>query len=115
MYRLSVDFSEEEKSIIKECLGEDGIVLDKFEYECYILNIYGEYYYNDCFTNTDNPYFMKWKFRKANPNRIIYVYNYFVMETLDERGEWYIGRQDENGNLEFDASYGDLENALVSL
>lgn len=108
-------FSEEEKKIIAECVGTNYIILDKFEYECFICCENGEYYYNDCFTETDNEYFMKWKFEKANPDRIIKFYNYYLMETLEEKGEWYIGKQDKNGNLEFDASGGDLENALCSL
>ena len=58
---------------------------------------------------------MKWRFEKANPDRIIKFYNYYLLETLEEKGEWYIGKQDKNGNLEFDAFGGDLENALCSL
>ncbi len=115
MYILNNILSEDEKRIFADCVGINYIILDKFVYECFILRENGEYYYNDCFTKIDNEYFMKWRFKKANPNRIIKFYHYYLMETLDNKGEWYIGKQDENGNLEFDSLGGDLENTLCSL
>lgn len=115
MYILNNIFSEEEKRILKRCGGANYSILDRVEYDCFIYCKYGEYYYNDCFAPTDYEYFMKWRFDKANPYRIIKFHDRYLMETVDEKGEWYVGRQDKNGNLEFDALAGDLKNAFNDL
>ena len=112
---LNTIFSEEEKNTLLEHaghIGEGYIILDKFEYECFILCTTGEYYFNDCFEKTDNENWMKLRYDKAKPHRIIKFYDYYFVETLEEKGKWWRATQDKNGNLELTAYSENLGEAF---
>lgn len=115
MYKLNKTFSDDEKMIITKGLGKNYSILNQIESECFILCKKGEYFYNDCFSPENREFFMRQQYRKANPNRIIRFYHYFLMDTIEVRGDWYRGRQDENGNFEFDTHGGDLEYTISTL
>ena len=115
---LSTIFSQREKNILLRYvgyIGEGYTILDKFEYECCILCTKGKYYFNDCCEKTDNENWMKLRYEKAKPHRIIKFYHYYFVETLEEKGEWYRGTQDKNGNLELTTNCGDLKSAFESV
>ena len=72
------------------------------ERENFVLNEYGDYFYNECFEKTDIDFFAKQKYKKIIPYTIIKFYDFYLMNTKEERNIWYRGRKDANGNLEYD-------------
>lgn len=115
MVNLNIKFSDEEKSILQRFGGNYYEILSLIDGESYILNEYGDYSYNDCFKPTDNTYFMKQKYEKAVPYRVIKFSSYYLMETIDERGVWYKGRKDAIGNWEYECYSDSLQEAFESL
>lgn len=115
MFKLNTNFDEEEKKVIKEYGGENCEILSSVDGNSYILNEYGNLFYNDCFKKTDNVFLKQQRYEKVIPNRVIKFYNYFLMETNVEKGIWYRGRMDKNGNWEYDCCCDNLEEVFESL
>ena len=115
MVNLNIDFNDDEKYVLQRFGGKDFEILSMIEGESYILKENGDYFYNDCFKLTDNDYFMKQKYEKVTPYRIIKFYNYYLTETVEEEGVWYKGRKDVNGNWEYECYCDSLQEAFESL
>ena len=52
--------------------------------------------------------------KAENPNRIISVDTFYLLEEKDELGTWYMGQR-EKGKYVFWANYGDLDTTLKAL
>ncbi len=115
MIILNTKFSEKERKVLDKYLGKDYIILNSIVNSCYILNMNGDYYYNDCFSHVNNESIKNYKYNKVIPIRVIKVYDYYLMETSKEKGHWYRGEQDENQNIKFDSYSENLELAIRSL
>lgn len=115
MYSLNSNFNEEEKKILNEYAGNNYYLLSSIDEECYILSEDGEYYYNDCFNNSDNKFLKNQKYEKAIPNRIIKFYEYYIMEAYGEPNIWYRGRRNGNKNYEFDCFCNNLQEVFDSI
>lgn len=115
MHKLSSDFDEDEIKLINKLAGENYEILVQIKGECYILCDYGDYYYNNCFSHTDNEFFKKQKYEQTIPHRAIKFYNYYLIEVQDEKEIWYRSRKDENGNFELTCYSEGLEDAFDSL
>ena len=55
------------------------------ESENFVLNEYGDYFYNECFEKTDIDFFAKQKYKKIIPYTIIKFYDFYLMNTKEER------------------------------
>lgn len=49
------------------------------------------------------------------PYRILKFYQYYLMNTKEEKNIWYRGRKDVDGNWEYDCFSDSLEEVLESL
>ena len=49
------------------------------------------------------------------PRTIVEVGGLFIVETIDEPGDWYMGQRVSDGVIECWGLYGDIENALRGL
>ena len=115
MIKLSTHLTNEEKVVLSKCTGNKYELLSYIDGESYVLSEKGEYYYNDCFEITDIDFFLKQKYEKVTPYRIIKFYQYYLMNTKDEVTSWYRGRKDGNGNWEYDCVSDSLEEAFECL
>jgi hypothetical protein len=115
MYNLCLDFNAKELEEIEKIVGSNYVIVDKISGECYILCEKGSKSYNECFTNTDNNYFMKQMYELAKPYRAILFNNNYIVEVIDERDIWYRGRKDANRNIELTCFSESLEEALESI
>ena len=115
MIRLNTDFSDNEKRVLAEYVGAEYTILDFIENESFVLCEKGEFFYNDCFEKTDDDYFKQLKYERIVPRRIIEFYQYYLMESKDEKNIWYRGRRDKSGNWEYDCYFESLEEILESL
>ncbi len=113
MYKLNTNFTDDEKMIIG--IGYKVNIIEEIHGEVYILGGIEEYYYNQCFTNTDIEFFKSQKYEKATPYRAIKFYHYYLFEVSEEKGIWYCGRKDANGNFELTHYSETLEDAIVAL
>lgn len=102
IHKLNMDFSEEEKRILYE-----------FEYggdvDVRLCVRKGRLFYS----GLENGEPAKWPIE--NPRRMIGVGGYYLLETEDELGEWYMGVAESDFTYSFWGNYRDLENALRSL
>ena len=114
MYRLSIDYSENEISVLTKCAGGSYEILKSIEGESYVLNEYGDYYYNECFCITKVEFLAKQRYQKVIPYKIVKFYQYFLMN-LEGENTWYRGRKDFNGNWEYDCYFDCLEEAFDCL
>ena len=112
MIELSTFFSEEEKEVLKKYLGGHYEILTQVEGESYVLCDLGEFFYNQCFTPTETPYFKNQKYERVIPIRVLKFYHFYLMETKDEKDIWYRGHRDSNGNWEYYCYSDSLEEAL---
>ena len=113
MIKLRHTLAREERELFIQYLGETFEVLSEIEGECYVLNVFGELYYNDCFAPTDNERFQKQTYRRINPDLVMRYYSFYLAK--DDTGIWYRGRKDISGNFEFDCSADQFEDIAVSL
>jgi len=51
---LNTTFGDEECLIMNKCADENLQILPTFEKQCYLLNMYGEFTFEECFGRTDN-------------------------------------------------------------
>ena len=116
MVTLNTLFSEEEKAILYEWAGNAYEILSCVEGDSYVLNnVEGIYQYNECFMPTDKKFFSQQKYEKVIPYRIIRFYDFYLMNTEDEKNVWYRGRRDANGNWEYICCCDGLEEAISGL
>lgn len=116
MIMLSTLFSEEEKRTLYKWAGNSYEILSHIEGESYILNnLEGKYGYNECFKPTNKKMFASQKYEKITPYRIIRFYDFYLMDTVEEKNIWYRGRKDENGNWEYMCYSDSLEEAFSFL
>lgn len=115
MYKLNMDLTDDEKNVLVKCAGNDYEILSFVEGESFVLSENGNYLYNECFEMTDVEFFARQKYEKIIPFRIIKFYQYYLMNTEEERAIWYRGHKDTNGNWEYDCYSDSLEEAFMSL
>ncbi|MDE6357937.1 MAG: hypothetical protein K2L15_05040 [Eubacteriales bacterium] len=115
MIKLNINFNDYEKNILTEYASNNYEILSSIDGDSFILNENGNLFYNDCFKLIDNEYINKQRYQKVIPNRIIKFYKFYLMEIQDERGMWYRGRKDDNGNWEYDSCFDSLEEIFDSL
>lgn len=113
---LSTIFSEEEKRTLYKWGGNSYEILSHIEGESYVLNnLEGKYGYNECFSPTNKKMFACQKYEKVTPYRIIRFYDFYLMDTVEEKNIWYRGRKDVNGNWEYMCYSDSLEEAFSFL
>lgn len=115
MIKLNTNFSNEEKKVIFKCAGNTFEVLSSIDGDSYVLNEKGDYKYNECFINTNVEFFAQQRYEKVIPYRIIKFYQYYLMNTQEEKDVWYRGRRDDSGNWEYECCSDSLEEAFDSL
>ena len=115
MIKLSTFFSNEEKDTLLKCAGSAYEVLSSIEGESFVLNDEGQFSYNECFSRTDIDFFAQQKYDKVIPYRVIRFYNYYLMNTEDEKNIWYRGRKDKGGNWEYECFSDSLQEAFECL
>lgn len=119
MINLIHNFTETEKQALKIWQDNGLNILNKIDCKCYVINWNnkGEYNYISCFGKSNrNDYFEKDKtFDLVVPRRIIRYYQYYLMETMEQVGVWYVGEKQANGDIEFLWSFNSLEDAFDSL
>lgn len=113
--KLVTELSEKEKAIIDLWRDEKLFILDKIEFNCYLLSMKGTLNYSDCFGEPLSDYEKKQKYVVANPNRVIKYYNYYLLEDKTMLGEWHIGESHNEGSIEFYKCCENLEYAFQSL
>ena len=113
--KLEIKYSENVKKILDEKLGTKYEVLSNIDGTCYVLDIKGTYYYNECFTPTQNLFFKKQKYQLIKPSIVIKFYNFYIMSSDEEIGLWFRGQKNSNGNYEFDCCADSLEEIIDSL
>ena len=105
-----------EIELLDEMLGDEYSIVTEIPGKCFVLSLYGTYAYNECFTKTDDPYFMKQKYELLTPVKMICFNNYFyLMEAKEDVGIWYRGVLNSNGNYKFDCYADSLEEIIYSL
>lgn len=100
MIKLNTMFDEEEKLILQKCADDSLQILSIMEKQCYLLNVYGEFPFEECFGKTDSIVEKKQKYKLAKVRRVLKYYNYYLIEDEDNIGEWYIGTEQKNGVIE---------------
>lgn len=115
MIKLSTDFSDEEREILRKCAGNSYEVLLSVDGDSYVLSEKGSYLYNDCFMSIDIDFFAQQRYEKVIPYRIIKFYQYYLMDTEGEKDIWYRGHRDDSGNWEYTCYSDSLEEAFESL
>lgn len=115
MIELNTHFSDEEKKVLLQCAGNAYEVLSSIDGDSYVLSDRGNYQYNECFYPTDIDFFVQQRYEKVIPYRIVKFYQYYLMNTQEEKEVWYRGRKDDGGNWEYECYFDSLEEAFESL
>ena len=96
---LNIDFNEMEKAILSQCKDID-IKL---------------------FVDTDSLFHIgvsngvEYRKKITQPNRMIAVNPFFLLEEKDELGTWYMGQLEDAYTYCFWGNYGDLETTIKAL
>lgn len=115
MVELVTSLAEEEQRIIDQWKDKNLIIMESIDFVCYVLSGKGEMEYESCFGETTKAFEKKQRYKLAIPQKVIKYYQYYLLETQDEIGQWYVGGMQKNGNVEFYKCCENLEYAFESL
>jgi len=112
---LCVDYTVEEKEILKDYAGNDYEVMTHIEGDSFVLCVSGELSYEQCFGATDNAYSNRQHYEKVIPYRMLRVFSYYLMNTKDDLNIWYRGSKNQSGNWEYECCSDSLKEAIEFL
>jgi len=115
MNKLHKEFTEAEKKVINLWNDSNLFILDQIAEDCYLMNANGNLSYEECFGAVSNTFYKNLRYNLALPRKVIKYYTYYLLENINEEGEWYVGEKQNNGNIEFTKCCESLEDAFNSL
>ncbi len=100
MIKLNTSYDKNERLIIQKCADDSLEILSALDKQCYLLNVYGEFTFEECFGKTDSLIESEQRYKLAKLRRVLKYYKYYLIEDEDNIGEWYIGTEQKNGVIE---------------
>ena len=112
---LECNYADDEMQTISFYCGDKANILGEISNDCYVFDLHGRYFYNECFEAAKNEYFASKKYNKVTPIKIFEFASYYVMKCEEYKNLWFKGRLDSNGNYEFTTNSEELSFLLESL
>ena len=112
---LESNYTEDEMQTISFYCGDKVNILSEISNNCYVFDLNGQFYYNECFDAAKNEYFAKKKYNKVTPIKIFEFASHYILKCKEYDDLWFKGRLDTNGNYEFTTNSEQLTYLLESL
>ena len=75
MIELDKSYSNKELKALDEKFGTRYEIITNITGKCFVLDVNGEYEYNECFTPTQNDYFKRQRYQLVRPIKVVKFFN----------------------------------------